>query len=82
MEQRSHYPCRLRLHGAFVFLIWYSDDRDGFVRDHAGRLVIAGTPDALLTVASAKAYPWTSMTSPTTTSTGFARGASPRIRRK
>ncbi len=38
MENRLHYLCRVRLNGTLIFVVWYSGDRDGFVRDEAGRL--------------------------------------------
>jgi len=38
MEERLHYLCRLRFTGTEMFVVWHSGERDGFVRDEAGRL--------------------------------------------
>jgi hypothetical protein len=51
MEERRFYPCRLRLNGAEVFVVWYSGERDGFVRDDADRLLTARTHEALTSAA-------------------------------
>jgi hypothetical protein len=47
METRLHYICRVRLNGAAVYVVWYSGERDGFLRDERGRLLMTRTPDAL-----------------------------------
>ena len=57
MEERLHYPCRVRLNGTMVFVVWYSDQRDGFVRDVTGRLLAACTPEALTAAAKARGIP-------------------------
>jgi hypothetical protein len=54
MEERLHYLCRVRLNGAVVFVIWYSGERDGFVRDDVGRLRAACTPEVLTAAAGAR----------------------------
>ena len=51
MEDRVHYLCRVQLNGFVVFVVWYSGERDGFVRDAAGRLRAACTPEALTATA-------------------------------
>lgn len=51
MGERLCYTCRLRLDDAPLFVIWYSDERDGFVRDEEGRLRIAGTLEGLAALA-------------------------------
>lgn len=48
MDERLHYPLRLRFSGAFIYVVWYNDERDGFVRDDAGRIQAAMTLDALM----------------------------------
>jgi hypothetical protein len=47
---RLHYCCSVRLNDIQAFVAWYSDEPDGFVRDLAGRLVTATTPEALTSV--------------------------------
>jgi hypothetical protein len=56
MDERLHYPCRVQLNGSAVFVIWYSDERDGFVLD-GGRLLTACTADALTVAARARGIP-------------------------
>jgi hypothetical protein len=53
METPSHYACRVRLDGDAVFVVWSSAERDGFLRDPGGRLVVAHTPTALAGAAHA-----------------------------
>ena len=48
MDERLHYPLRLRFNGAFIYVVWYNDERDGFVRDDAGRIQATMTLDALM----------------------------------
>lgn len=50
---RSYYACRLRLDGHTVSVVWYSADVDGFLRDRAGRMVVARTPEGLAAAARA-----------------------------
>jgi hypothetical protein len=47
MEARQYYPCEVQLDGVTRVVAWYSDDRDGFLRDAGGRLVVADDADAL-----------------------------------
>lgn len=54
MEERLHYLCQVRLNEALVFVLWYSGERDGFVRDEDGRLLMSSTPEALTAVAGAR----------------------------
>jgi hypothetical protein len=54
MEERRHYLCRVRLNGTVTFVFWYSGDRDGFVRDDAGRLQVVRTPEAATADARAR----------------------------
>ena len=41
MDAREFYLCRVLLNGEARLVAWYTDDIDGFLRDSAGRLVIA-----------------------------------------
>jgi len=54
MEERLHYLCRVRFDGIVIFVVWHSVERDGFVRDEAGRLRAACTPEALTGIAGAR----------------------------
>src|SRR5271157_1951201 len=54
MEERLHYLCRVRLKEIVVFVVSHSGERDGFVRDKAGRLRAACTPEALTATAGAR----------------------------
>src|SRR5208337_3699746 len=54
MEERFHYLCRVRFDGIVIFVVWHSVERDGFVRDEAGRLRAACTPEALTGIAGAR----------------------------
>jgi hypothetical protein len=47
MEARSYYPCRIQFNGQAKLVAWYSADRDGFLRDPDGRLVVVDTAEAL-----------------------------------
>jgi hypothetical protein len=51
--QRVYFPCRVRLNGANAFVLWYEDDRDGFVRSPAGRLFVAESCEVLAARAAA-----------------------------
>ncbi len=53
MEERLHYQCQLRLNETVVFVVWYSGERDGFLRDDSHRLLVARTPSALAAIAKA-----------------------------
>jgi hypothetical protein len=57
MEERLHYPRRVQLNGTAVFVIWFSSERDGFVRGDDGRLLAACTPGALTVAAGARGIP-------------------------
>ena len=54
VKARLYYKCRLRLKATVMFVIWYTDDRDGFVRDEGGRLLVAQTAAALAEAAKAQ----------------------------
>jgi len=54
MDDRLYYPCRVQFGGAAVFVVWYTDSLDGFVRDDAGRLLTALTLDGLETRAGTR----------------------------
>lgn len=54
MADRLYYLCRVRIEGTTVFMLWFSDDRDGFVRDEADRLLTAATEEALMAVARSR----------------------------
>jgi hypothetical protein len=41
--ERQFYVCRLKVSREGVYVIWYQDTRDGFVRTSEGRLLCAGT---------------------------------------
>ena len=45
--ERLYFACRVRLNGADVFVIWYQDERDGFIRRPEGRLLTAESREAL-----------------------------------
>lgn len=49
MTERRYYLCRVRFRGDVVFVVWYSDDRDGFLRDGGGRLVVGRSPKTIAT---------------------------------
>jgi hypothetical protein len=48
--ERLYFCCRVRLNGADTFVVWYEDERDGFVHSSDGRLAAAASRDALATV--------------------------------
>jgi hypothetical protein len=50
--ERLHFPCRVRLSGADVFVIWYEDERNGIVRVPDGRLLVAASRASLAVEAS------------------------------
>ena len=52
-DDRSHYLVRVTLEGRTAFLVWYTDDRDGFARDPAGRFLTAPTAEGLTAAAAA-----------------------------
>jgi hypothetical protein len=54
MEAARHYTCQLRLDGEMAFVVWYSGERDGFLRDAGGRLLTACTLEALAAAAQAR----------------------------
>ncbi len=54
MEKRLRYLCRVRLSGTLIFIVWHSGERDGFVRDEAGRLRAVRTPEALTATAEVR----------------------------
>jgi hypothetical protein len=39
--ERLYFACRVRLNGSDTFVIWFQDERDGFVRHSDGHLVAA-----------------------------------------
>jgi hypothetical protein len=45
--ERLYFPCRVRLNGADAFVVWYEDERDGFVRRPDGRLLVGKSAEAL-----------------------------------
>jgi hypothetical protein len=45
--ERLYFPCRVRLNGADVFLLWYEDERDSFARTTDGRLLVGSSLDDL-----------------------------------
>ncbi len=54
MEERLDYLCRVRLRGTLIFVVWHSEERDGFVREEAGRLRAACTSEALTATAGVR----------------------------
>jgi hypothetical protein len=52
LSERIHYVCRLRLKGADAFVIWYQDDRDGFLRSADGQLVWADSLEDIQALAA------------------------------
>ena len=58
---REHYACKVRLAGRDHFVVWYDDDRDGFLRRADGRLVVSPGLDHLATAAAGMSValaPW------------------------
>ena len=55
--KRLYFPCRIRLNGAFVFVLWYQDDRDGFVYSTGCRLLVADSVEALTDQAAVQGMP-------------------------
>ncbi len=51
--ERLYFPCRARLNGADNFVVWYEDERDGFLRLPIGSLLVASSREALTTRAKA-----------------------------
>jgi hypothetical protein len=51
MAFRLFYICRVRLDGDDKFVVWYQNERDGFVLDPGGGLMAAGSADAIATTA-------------------------------
>jgi hypothetical protein len=45
--ERLYFPCRVRLNGSDVFLLWYTDERDGFLRLPGGRLLLGSSIDGV-----------------------------------
>ena len=39
MSQRKYYLCEFRLDGRRLYIVWYSDDKDGLVRFKNGKIV-------------------------------------------
>jgi len=54
MEGRLYFVCRLRFHGSDTFVIWYQDERDGFLRTPDGRLLCAPTHEDIAATAAAR----------------------------
>ncbi len=50
-----YFICRVRLDGCDTCVVWYSDERDGFVYDPAGTLLSARTPGDVTASAEARA---------------------------
>ncbi|WP_425618266.1 hypothetical protein NA78x_001969 [Anatilimnocola sp. NA78] len=50
--ERLYYPCVLRMNGADVFVVWYQEDRDGFVRQPDGHLLHARSLEGLASAAT------------------------------
>jgi len=51
MDDRTYYGCLVRLDGDDRFVIWFQDERDGFVCETDGRLVWARSTAEMATVA-------------------------------
>ena len=49
---RLYFPCDLRINGVNTFVVWYEDDRDGFVRRPDGQLLHALSLEELTSAAS------------------------------
>jgi hypothetical protein len=41
--ERHHFICRFRWKGTDTWVVWYQDNRDGFVRHRNGRLLAASS---------------------------------------
>lgn len=50
--ERLYFPCDLRINGADTFVVWYQDERDGFVRRPDGKLIRARSLEGLIFVAA------------------------------
>ena len=50
MSERSYYICQFYLSKMSYFIIWYSDEQDGLLLDHSGKIASFGT------LAHAKTY--------------------------
>jgi hypothetical protein len=50
--ERLYFACRVRMNGSDAFVIWYQDDRDGFVRKHDERLLVADSVESLAEAAA------------------------------
>ena len=49
---RLHFACHVRLNGTKAYVVWYQDDRSGFVRQPDGRLLVAGSFASLVASAA------------------------------
>src|SRR5438132_8255519 len=47
MADRPYFVCRVRLDELDAFIIWYSDERDGFAENPDGSLLSAPTHEAI-----------------------------------
>jgi hypothetical protein len=47
LENRRHYVCRVRFNTAIAFVVWYSGDSGGCLRDDDGKLLAAHNLGAL-----------------------------------
>lgn len=54
IDEQSLYLCRLRFNATVIFVVWYSAERDGFIRDAAGRLLAASDPETLTAAIKAR----------------------------
>jgi hypothetical protein len=50
--EQLYFPCQVRMKGADTFLLWYQDERDGFVRHPSGQLLSARSLENLASIAA------------------------------
>jgi hypothetical protein len=50
--ERLYFACRVRMNGSDALVLWYQDERDGFVRRPDGQLLVAGSPGSLTSAAA------------------------------
>lgn len=50
--ERLYFPCKLRMNGTDTFVVWYQEERDGFVRRPDGRLLHARCLEGLASAAA------------------------------
>src|SRR5262245_53502678 len=54
VESRVYYCCRVRVNTGQVFVAWSAGEPDGFLRDAAGRLLVARSAEELAALTRAR----------------------------